>query len=40
MFKREDNNTIGAINPNPLSKRNMIGDDFLDKMINEDNAYL
>ena len=40
-FKREDiTATVAANQQDPNSKRNLINDDFLDKMINQDNAYL
>lgn len=40
-FKRDDiTATVAANQQNPNSKRNLINDDFLDKMINQDNAYM
>jgi len=40
-FKRDDiTATVAANQQNPNSKRNLINDDFLDKMISQDNAYM
>lgn len=40
-FKRDDiTQTVAANQQNPNSKRNLINDDFLDKMISQDNAYM
>ena len=43
-FKRDENTaTIGSVSGNQqnlISKRNMINDDFLDKMISQDNAQM